>query len=64
MSEKTRIIELQRSLKIARDALEKIRHGHSRNPEADAEQALEAMWPLDRKQPLQGLVGHERSPRS
>lgn len=61
---KDRIIELQKALKIARDALERIRHGHARNPEATAETALDAMWPLERKQQLQGLVGHERRTRS
>lgn len=63
MSEKKRIIELQRSLKIARDALTKIRHGHSRCPETDAEAALDAMLPLEPKVQLQGLTGHERRQR-
>ena len=61
---KDRIIDLQKSLKIARDALELIRHGHSRNPEATAEKALDAMWPLERKQQIQGLVGHEKRART
>ena len=52
-----RIIELQKQVRIAREALEKIRHG-SGCPERVAEDALERLWPLDRKQPLQGLVGH------
>lgn len=60
---KERIIELQKALKIARNTLEKIRDRHSYNPEADADDALQRMWPLERKQPLQGLVGHERRPR-
>ena len=57
-----RIVELQSALRIARVALETIRHGHSRCPEKTAEEALDRMWPLERKQPLQGLVGH--SPRN
>lgn len=57
---KDRIVDLQKALKIARETLEKIKDGHSRNPERDAEDALDRMWPLDRKQPLQGLVGHDR----
>lgn len=60
---KERIIELQRSLKIAKDALELIRYGHSRCPEATAEKALDAMRPLEPKTQLQGLVGHERRSR-
>lgn len=58
MSSKERVIELQKALKIARETLEKIKNGHSRDPEADAEAALDRMRPLERKQPLQGLVGH------
>jgi hypothetical protein len=58
MSDKQRIIDLQKALKIARATLEKIRYGSSSNPEGDAETALEQMWPLERKQSLQGLVGH------
>lgn len=60
---KERIIELQKALKIARDTLEKIKDGRSRNPEADADDALYRMMPLDRKYPIQGLVGHERRSR-
>jgi len=60
---KQRIIELQKSLKIARAALERIQCGH-RNPEGLAGQALEELWKLEQKQPLQILVGHERRPRS
>jgi hypothetical protein len=59
---KARIIELQRALKIARDALGKIRDGYSRDPQAEADDALYRMMPLENKRPLQGLVGHE--PRS
>lgn len=57
--EKQRIIELQRQLKIARNVLSKIAEGHSHNEEADASDALDAMRPLDRKYPLQGIVGHK-----
>lgn len=57
---KDRIIELQKSLRIARSALESIAHGHSHHPERTAESALNEMWKLEPKQPLQGVVGHER----
>lgn len=57
-----RIVELQRYLKIARDALEKIKNGTS-DPYHVADIALEETWPLEKKQPLQGLVGHERRQR-
>jgi hypothetical protein len=55
---KERIVELQKSLRVARTTLEKIAYGHARNPEADAELALDAMRKLEPKQPLQGIVGH------
>ncbi|WGR74357.1 MULTISPECIES: hypothetical protein [unclassified Bradyrhizobium] len=55
---KSRIIELQKSLKIARAALERIQCGH-RNPEGLATQALDEMWKLEPKQKLQVLVGHD-----
>lgn len=54
---KARVIELQRQLKIARDALERVKSG-ARDPEGTAALALDKMWPLEPKQPLQGLVGH------
>ena len=54
---KDRIVELQKALRIARVALEKIQYG-SRNPARVAEEALDQMWKLDPKQPLQGIVGH------
>jgi hypothetical protein len=57
-----RIIALQRSLKIARDALTRIKAGTSRADHI-AEDALDEMFRLERMQPLQGLVGHERRPR-
>lgn len=59
--DQSRIIELQRSLKIAREALERIKSGHCGSaPHRIAEDALDRIWPLEQKQPLQGLVGHER----
>jgi hypothetical protein len=60
VSDKTRIIELQKSLKFARNALEKIGHGHSRDPQLDALNALDEMHRLEPKQQLQGVVGHAR----
>ena len=59
MGDKTRIIELQRQIKIAKRALESLKAGGC----AIADQALYDMMPLDRKYPLQGLVGHERNAR-
>ncbi len=59
MSDKARIIELQRSNKIAREALQKILHGTC-DPIGLAEDALYRMMPLEKTQPLQGLLGHER----
>lgn len=53
-----RIVELQRQIKIARDALTKIQCG-CRDPESIADAALYAMLPMDVKRPLQALVGHE-----
>ncbi len=65
MSEKQqeRIIELQRQVKVAREALERIKYAPN-NAELLADLALENMRPLDPKQPLQGLVGHERRQRT
>jgi DNA-binding Xre family transcriptional regulator len=57
VSDKTRIIELQKSLKIAREALERIHYGTTR-AEAIATEALEKLWKLEPKQQLQGIVGH------
>jgi hypothetical protein len=63
MSEqRDRIVALQKQLKIARDTLNRIAAG-SRDPELAAVNALDELWKLDRKQPLQGLVGHERRAR-
>lgn len=56
---KQRTIDLQKSLKIARTALERIQCGH-RDPEGLATQALDEMWKLEPKQSLQGVVGHEQ----
>jgi len=57
-----RIIELQRQVKICRDALEAIRHG-CRDPERVADEALYKLMPLDNKYQLQGVVGHARRNR-
>ena len=54
-----RIIDLQRQLKIARAALSEISLGR-RDPVPIAIQAIDEIWALDKKQPLQGLVGHEK----
>ena len=59
MGDQDRIINLQAQVRHARKALERIRDG-TRCPEAIAEAALDVMFNLDQKQPLQGLVGHER----
>lgn len=56
---KQRIIELQKSLRVARTTLEKIAYGHARNPVADAETALDVMQRLEPKVQLQGIVGHK-----
>lgn len=56
---KDRIIDLQRQLKIARAALDRIKYGVL-NPQSVAEEALDKLFQLDPKQPLQGLCGHER----
>ena len=57
-----RIVELQKALKIARTALEKISNGqYHRDPCGLASEALYEMLPLEKLRPLQGLLGHERS---
>lgn len=58
---KQRIVELQKSLRIAREALTRIAAGTTRS-EQIAEEALAAIWKLEPKQQLQGLVGHARRP--
>jgi hypothetical protein len=55
---KQRIIELQKSLRVAREALERISNGTTRS-ESVASEALDKMWKLEPKQSLQGIVGHE-----
>lgn len=60
MSDKKRVIELQKSLRIAKAALEKIKSG-TRRPEVVAEAALDAIWPLERTQSLASLCGHEKA---
>ena len=57
MSDKQRIIDLQRQNKMFRDALTRIQAG-CRRPDLVAEDALYNSMPLNRQQPLQGLVGH------
>jgi len=59
--ERSRIIELQRQLSIARKYLTALAEGY-RDPVGMASEALEMMRPMDPKAPLQGLVGHERRP--
>lgn len=54
---KDRIVELQKSLKVARDALMRIANGHPRSQRL-AEDALTELWKLEPKQQLQGIVGH------
>jgi hypothetical protein len=57
--EKAKRVEVEACLKVARDALERVAYGHSRNERDTASSALDKMHQLGRKQPLQGLVGHE-----
>jgi len=57
MSDKTRIIELQRQIKICREALTKISCG-AYSPEAVAADALYRLFPLDPKNDLAGICGH------
>lgn len=59
MAQKDRIVNLQQQVKVARDALKRIAAGSTR-AEWIAEDALDDMWRLDDKQPLQGIVGHAR----
>lgn len=58
MSHQKRIIELQKSLRIARNAMERIAQGHARDPEQLCQETLTELWKLEAKQQLQGLVGH------
>lgn len=56
---KDRIIHLQKQVRIARLALEAVQRGEG-DPYEAATTALDELFKLDQKQPLQGLVGHER----
>lgn len=63
MSDKNRIVDLQKQVRIARTALEHIKmidESYSNRSVRIAESALDEIWKLDPKQPLQGVVGHER----
>jgi len=62
-SKERRIINLQQQVRIARDALNRIADGRTRDAAKVAEAALDSMWPLDPKQPLQGIVGHQQRAR-
>ncbi len=59
---KARIIELQRQVKIARGALERISKG-CRSPGNEADEALYAMLPLDPKLPPPETLGQLKGPR-
>ena len=58
---KQRIVELQKSLKIARDALLRVSYGTTRAQNI-AEEALDEMRRLEPKAQLQGIVGHTPRP--
>lgn len=58
--EKTKRVEAEATLRIARTCLEKISQGHSRDAVRDASAALDEMFRVGKKQQLQGLVGHAR----
>jgi hypothetical protein len=62
-TDKQRLVETQSQLRLARFALEKIAHHHTDRPDMVAEAALEEIFRVGPKQPLQGLVGHERRQR-
>jgi len=59
MSDKQRIIDLQKQVRIAREALTKIVNGHAGhvNHVSIADQALDDMRPKDKAVPLDGLLG-------
>lgn len=61
-AQKQRIQDLQRSLRLAKSALERIKDGHEK-PGSLADEALDQIWPLETKRQLQGLVGHEQRRR-
>jgi hypothetical protein len=57
---KHRIVELQKSVRIAREALTKIKlTSYDGKTVATADEALTEMWKLESKQQLQGLLGHD-----
>ncbi|MDE2096810.1 MAG: hypothetical protein KGL39_06145 [Patescibacteria group bacterium] len=58
--EKAKRIEAEKQLTVARRCLEKIGNRHSHDPERDALEAIDEMFRVGQKQPLQALVGHER----
>lgn len=60
MSDKQRIIDLQKQVRIARDALAKIVTGHHGRAYSIAEQALDDMRPKDKPLPLAGILGWEK----
>lgn len=58
MSDKQRIIDLQKQVRIARIALEAVKYG--RDPYTIADEALDAMMALDpavKRAPLEGVLG-------
>jgi hypothetical protein len=59
MSDKQRIIDLQRQVKIALQALEKIKDGRARWPDIEAESAYNQMMEFEPKRQLQGICGHD-----
>jgi hypothetical protein len=62
LSDKQRIIDLQRQVQIARRALVHISVGDS-NPETIAGEALEQMTPLDQATPYPIGFGYSNPPR-
>lgn len=63
-TEKARRLDAEAALTIARRALEKIAHGHAHGRvESVASEALDEMFRVGQKQPLQGIVGHEHRTR-
>ena len=62
--DQARVIELQRQVRIARAALEKIANNVGSLSKAGrvAEEALDAMQRSDKPAPLAGVLGWERRP--
>jgi len=63
LGDKQRIIDLQKQVRIARAALNRIRYGA--DVDAIAEKALDDMMALDpptKRAPLAGVLGWERHP--